>query len=120
MSTTTTEKKPSYKQEVVVALMQPVGQPYFEETKAKEGKIVNKQYVKYQYPKGRCNFISAFELKSGYSNPYAHLSSCYGPETLLKLYKEAVLHHKKQGGTIESHFKVASASEYDKAMYFSA
>jgi hypothetical protein len=53
MSTTTTEKKPSNK-EVVVALMQPVGQPYFEETKTKEGKIVNKQYVKYQCPKDRC------------------------------------------------------------------
>jgi hypothetical protein len=45
------------------------------------------------------------------------LSSCYGPKTLLKLYKEAVLHHKKQGGTINFHFKAASASEYDKAMY---
>jgi hypothetical protein len=46
MSSTTPEKKASNK-EVVVALMQPVGLPYFEETKTKEGNIVKKQYVRY-------------------------------------------------------------------------
>jgi hypothetical protein len=49
---------------------------------------------------------------------YCHLSSCYdGPEKLLELYDETFLHHTKQGETIDSLCKAASASEYDKAMF---
>jgi hypothetical protein len=97
--------------------MKAVGNLYSEQVPTKDGKVLTKQFMKYACPKDCCKLVSTNEPKSGYSNPYAHLSSCYGPEKLLELYEEAILHQTKQGGIIDPHIKAASASEYDKAIY---
>jgi hypothetical protein len=78
---------------------------------------VDKKFMKYACPKNHCKFISMFKLKSGFSNPYAHLSSCYGAEKLFELYDEAIEYQAQKGGTIDSHFKVVPASAYNRAMY---
>ena len=118
MSTDNNDCKKPAKKVVVEALMKQVGELYRMQVKQKDGKVVDKEYMKYACPKECCNFVSTFELRSGFSNPYAHLCSCYGAEKhLLELYDEAVSSQRKKGGSIDSHFQAACASDYDKAMF---
>ena len=66
-----------------------------------------------------------FATKSGFSNPYQHLRSCYGrglsiadqEKVLQELYEAARKDQRMHGGTILSHFNVSALSEYVRAIY---
>lgn len=82
-------------------------------------------YLKYRCPKPGCPKICRFLEKSGYSNPYAHLLSCYArnkskaeqEKKLDELFNKARNSAQKSNGDIRAHFNVSALSEYEKAIH---
>ncbi len=72
-----------------------------------------------------CGKTIKFSAKSGFTNPYQHLRSCYargkpGSEqdtTINCLFQKALDEQAKAGGMILSHFNVDAMFELDNAIY---
>ena len=67
-------------------------------------------------PKSGCCRVVERQDKTGYSNPFAHLKSCYGgKDQILWLYKSAQDEADKTGVSI-THFQNLTANEMDKGI----
>ena len=79
----------------------------------------------YQCMKPGCGREIKFLAKSGLSNPYFHLRSCYASDlprseqeaVVKKLFQNALYEETKLSGSILSDFNVAALSETDKAVF---
>ena len=93
--------------------------------KGHEDPMNPKSKLIYKCPKLGCGKEMKFAPKSGFSNPYQHLRSCYArgmtrskQESILQnLFREALQKQARSGGTILGHFSVQTLSELDSAMY---
>ncbi len=82
-------------------------------------------FLKYKCPKQTCGVFVRFREKTGFSNPYRHLFSCYGmgksseeqEKILSELYEEVIELADKHGGTVLNHFQVSALTDYEKMIY---
>jgi hypothetical protein len=90
--------------------MKPVGEPYVEQIKTKEGKILKKNMLSMSAP--RVGVSSSLHLSSSQVSQIHLLTSA-----VVMVQRRGCPASQETRGAIDSHFKAASASEYDKAMY---
>ena len=88
-------------------------------------KLNKKLFLKYECPKPGCvTPIVSFLDKTGFNNPYQHLKSCYArgqsatqqQAVLRALYAEAQSTADRLGGSLKSHFRIDTLSEYEKTV----
>jgi hypothetical protein len=77
--------------------------------------------IEYQCPRPNCRKKIKVAVKEGFTNPFAHLKSCYGGETVLrKHYKDAVEGSGQQSSATSSiggYLKASNATEVHKSLH---
>ena len=89
-------------------------QPYCKEKINQNGSRWHVMVFTYMCPKPGCCRVVEREDKTGYSNPFAHLKSCYGgKDQVLRLYKSAWDEADKTGASVSTYLKSLTANEKD-------